>query len=418
MKKKKILFLPAGIGLAHVGRCTSLAKELKTRGYDIFFGIGKHSSIVVEKEGFPYQLISEVAWEIYEGKFRKLNPSIYSFEMIEKFVKEELALIRQEKPDLIVADIRPTAKISASIAKIPLVSILNVDASRYYDYSKVKIRFPGYWFSKLSPVLRDIIDSKVSETILKKVAPFFLRTFTLEQLVKFNFVLIKYNKIPLFSFLDFFLGDTSILVDIPQLRPVRKLPAQVHLVGPIFWEGAKEFPNWSNKLNSKKPMIYLTISGTGDKKVCQKIVDNLKDEQYQVVVTVGNVCRTSDIRMPGRSDFFITQFVSGAWIMSKASVIIFPGGVSTAYQALKAGVPQIGIPVNLDQEDVVNQLVRLGTAVMIDPYSFDKKKLLDSIHTVLEEKSFKKSTLKIKKIMLQYNGVKTAADIIEKSILF
>ena len=100
--------------------------------------------------------------------------------------------------------------------------------------------------------------------------------------------------------------------------------------------------------------------------------------------------------------------------MRQAQAVIFPGGNSTCYQAISAHCPQIGVPVNIDQEDNLNQLVRLGTAIVLDPFKIDRKRLLGAVEKIIDEEKYRQKTRKLAKVLARYNGKKKAADLIEK----
>lgn len=413
MKKKKILFLPAGIGLAHVGRCSVLALELKKRGYDIFFGIGEHGKVVLDIEKLPYKIIPELSYKIFKEKIKKLNPSIFSTEIIKQFVESELNLFKSEKPDLVVADARPTARISTKIYKIPLIALANVDATPFYDFSKVKVTFPSYWLKYLPRKTYSVFKYKKTSSLLSKIAPYLLRAITLDQLLKFNLLMIRNKKQPLANFFDFFTGDKTLLLDIPEYRPVEKITENVKIVGPIFWEGGSKMPKWKNKIKDNKKTIYVTASGTGDKRIFQKTLKYLEDEPYQVIATCGNTCSSSQIRSLSKI-FFITDFLPAPWVLRKSSLIIFPGGSASAYQALHYGIPQLAVPINIDQEDSANQLERMGTALVVNPYKdFRKENFLYNLNKILNTSSFRTNTLRIKKKLSKYNAIAESIGVIE-----
>lgn len=419
MKRKKMLFLPTGLGLAHTGRCAVLAKELKKRGFQVFFGVGEHAKIVLEKEDLPFKILPEFSFEVYEKKLRRLNPVIFTKKMVEDFVLAELSLFEKEKPDLVLADTRPTAFVSTRVAQIPLVSLVNTEVTPFYDFKKAKLSFPLYWSRFLPKRLVTILEKKEGENFLKKIASPLLKLLSADQLFKFNLVLLKFKKKPVTNFFEFFLGDLTLLLDPLFLKPVKPLPENVKVVGPLFWHGVKKLPTLVEMVErgkkEKRVTIYLTAGGTGDKEIFEKCLKILSQTSYQIIATIGNTAKLCQIKVPKREGIFLTDFLSGEWAMKKADLVIFPGGNSTCYQALFAGCPQIGIPVNIDQEDNLNQLARLGTTVVIDPYKeLSSKTLLKSVKKILENKKYEENTKRLQKILLRYNGKKNAADLIEK----
>lgn len=416
MKKKRVLFLPSGIGLAHVGRSCVVAKELQKRGFDVYFGVGRHGSVVLEIEKMPFTIIPEITVTTFNKSFVRLNPSIISIKMMEKFVKKELELYRTYKPDMVIADTRPSTKISTQVAHIPLIAMINVNATPFYDFNKSKVKLPYYWSKSIPTVINSLLEKEPSQKALAKIAPYFLKAISAGQLLNYNLVMVRYGQKPLSNVLKFLLGDMTLLLDLPEYRTVKNIQSNISMVGPIYWEGIRKKPKWANQVNDKTT-IYVTASGTGNKKVFQKIIDFLSNEPFQVIATVGNTCTINQIKFPKREDFFITDFLPGEWIMKKADVIIFPGGSATSYQALSYGLPQIGLPINIDQEDSMNQLVRLKTAICINPYNgFTKEKILVAIKKILKNNTYKNNARKLQTIISKSHSVKKAGDVIENFI--
>lgn len=415
--KKKILFLPLGIGLAHVGRLIVLAKELEKKGYDVIFGAGGQAPQILERENLPYRPLPELSRKILT-KVRKANPVIYTLGTIEKFVWAELKLYEQESPDLVIADTRVTTKISTKIAGIPLVTLNNANVTKFYDYSRAGFPIPSQFMGRFLPqkILKNLEREWVQKNVLSKIGIRLIETILLKELLKFNIVLLKNNRKPLKSLYELFTGDLTLLCDAPFFRPTKKLPHGVVSVGPIFWEPKAKLPTWAEKISSKKSqrIIYLTAAGTGDDKLFIKLLDYLAEQSLTVIATTGNAVDVKKVAKKKRDNVYISQFIPGSWAMSKSSLVIFFGGNATAYQALASGTPQIILPTHVDQQDNARQLKRLGTGISLSPYKLDKRKILDAISQVLQEKSYEKKAEKYKKLMEKYNSPRNAAREIEK----
>src|SRR3990172_2225096 len=138
---KTVLFLPIGLGLAHVGRLIMIARELKKSGARVVFGAGSHAIPLMKREKLQFIEIPEFPKETYDNKMKNNNPFVYTRKIIEEFVKAEINLYSKIKPDLVVYDARFTAKISAEIVGVKTVSVANANMTPYYDFSKVKFPF-------------------------------------------------------------------------------------------------------------------------------------------------------------------------------------------------------------------------------------------------------------------------------------
>lgn len=415
--KKKILFLPIGIGLAHIGRLLVLAKELKKRGYEVVFGAGGQAPEVIKRESLPYRLLPELPRKALT-KARKADPVIYTLGTIERFVEAELKLYEQEAPDLVIADARATAKISTRIAKLPLVTLNNVNVTKFYDYSRAGFPIPSQFMGRFIPqkIIKSLEWEWVQKNVLSKIGTRLVETILLKELLKFNIVLLKNNRRPLKSLYELFMGDLTLLCDAPFFRPTKKLPAGVTSVGPIFWEPKVKLPSWAKRISTKKPeeIIYLTAAGTGDDKLFTELLGYLTKQPLTVIATTGNAIEAEKVVKKKWGNAYITQFLPGSWAMEKSELVIFFGGNSTAYQALASGTPQIVLPTHVDQQDNARQLKRLGTAITLSPHNLSKRVVSDAISKVLEDKSFKKRAEKYKDLMGKYNGPRNAAQEIEK----
>lgn len=406
----KALFFPAGIGLAHTGRLVMVARELQKKGIAVIFGAGEDALNLLEKEKLPYRLLPEFKREMYERTIKNNNWNIYTTSIIERFVKAEIDLINKVKPDLIVSDLRITAKISSKIAKIPLISVANVNATRYYDFSRIKIPYKSYLGNLLPVKVVELLDKERGQKILKRLAPNVVRAIFLKLYLKFNLVMAKHHLKPLIDPYDLAMGDLTILADIPEFRPFKDLPENVKIVGPIFWDGVKKLPSWAKKIRGLSNIVYVTASGTGDKEIFLKILEYLKDSGMTIVATTGNTLKPKDVDIT-YSNLYVTDYLPGKFVMSRAKLIIFPGGNATAYQSLKYGVPQIGTPLHIDQEDNMNQLVRLGTGILLNPRKdFSREILLSAIDKIMKNKHYKENTQKIRSEMRKYHGTRQAAE--------
>jgi len=406
----KALFLPVGIGLAHTGRLVMIARELEKKGFEVVFGAGTDALDILKREKFHYHLLPEFERSVYEEKLKRHNPFIYSRRLIEKFVKAELALYKKEKPNVIVYDWRLSVKVSATITGIPVVSVTNVDASPYYDISRIRFPLQTPLANVLPARVISLLCSKYPHKFMRRVAPVVISSIFLMEIIRLSPALIRLGFRLSRDPYQFFLGDLTLLCDIPEFRPVKKLPKNVKMIGPISWDGGNKLPAWAKKISNLKNIIYVTAAGTGDKNTFFKTLVYLKNTDYTIVATTGNTLKPSEVKISYPS-LYVTDYLPGDFIMPKAKLVIFPGGNSTAYQALTYGVPQICIPFHIDQEDNANNLERLKCGITINPFTnFSNAMLLSAIGRILVEKEYKNNAERLKNVLANYSGAKKAAE--------
>lgn len=412
----KVLILPLGVGLAHVGRSIVYARELMERKIDVVFGIGSEGAKMMKKEGLPHYSLPEFGRSAYDEKLKKSNPSVYTRKIVERFVAAELKLYEKVKPDVIVFDMRMTARISSQIAKIPVISVNNVDACGYYDYSKIKFPANTALVRYLPKKILSLIFQEYGQKVLDRIGPHLLQAILLREMIKLSPGLIRLGYKLTTNPYQLFIGDLTLLADIPEYRSVKELPPNMKLVGPIFWDGIKKLPAWHTRIKNSKNVIYVTASGTGDREVFLRTLEYLKDTNFTVIATTGNTLKPNEVNIqyPG---LFVTDYLPGSFALSKAKLAIFPGGNATAYQALSRGVPQICTPLFFDQEDNANQLERLRTGIIVNPYvNFNRETLLTAVGKIMVDRTYKDNALKYQKVLANYHGAKTAAEEIIKFI--
>lgn len=391
-----------------------IAKELKKSGINIHFGAGSDAIALMKREGLAFSEIPEFPKEIYDKKMKHNNFFVYTRKIIETFVRAEIELYDKIKPDLIVYDSRYTARISAEIKGVKTVSITNANLTPYYDFNQVKFPLDTILVKFLPDRLLTLINQKYGQDLLRKLGPRLIQTLLIIEMIRMSPSLLKLGYKIRKDPYQLLLGNTTLLTDIPEYRPVLPLPQNIEMIGPVFWDGGSKLPKGALKLKDRKNIIYVSAGGTGDKKMFIKLLIYLKDSGNFVVATTGNTLNPKDVNLR-YDNLFLTDYLPGDYILPKAKLIIFPGGNATCYQALSYGVPQILTPLHVDQEDNANQLVRLGTGIMINPYiDLNKKNLLVNLEKLSSNRMYKENSEKLSKILKMYNGPVKAAEIIGK----
>jgi UDP:flavonoid glycosyltransferase YjiC (YdhE family) len=412
----KVLIMPFGVGLAHVTRTMLIARELKKTGIDVVFAAGEEAANILKSDGWRVNLLPEFTREDYNRKMKKNNFFIYSRQLISQFVSAEKAVLRKENPNAVIFDARFTAKISAKLLNIPVISVANTDMTPYYDFASTKFPIRTFIAPYLPRKVVSMANSQTTQKVLKKVGPKFLPTFLSSEILRLSPAFLRLGYIPSRNPFQFFLGDLTLIVDIPEFRPVKKLPPSIKMVGPIFLKSDFPLPPWHKEIESKKnTIIYITAAGTGDRESFCKTLKFLAGSPFTVVATTGNTLSPSEV-LPAPNQF-VTDFLPANWVLPKAKLIISPGGNSTVYQALSYGVPQICTPLHLDQEDNANQLERLGIGFTILPHKgYTQEVLLAAISNLTSNPGYQKNAARMKKIMCRYHGAKKAAEEIIKFV--
>jgi UDP:flavonoid glycosyltransferase YjiC (YdhE family) len=73
------------------------------------------------------------------------------------------------------------------------------------------------------------------------------------------------------------------------------------------------------------------------------------------------------------------NYVPFSMILSQSSAFVHHGGIGTIAQGLAAGVPQLAIPMIMDQPDNAVRLERLGVGTYLVPGKFQASALADKL---------------------------------------
>jgi MGT family glycosyltransferase len=386
---KTVLIFVYGNILAHVCRPLEIAKEMRARGYRVLFaGNGKWLDMV-RQAGFQVFPVIELApGELLKYGRRRLSlVGLFSEQRVERFVQEEIALMQELKPDLIVNDFRWTASISARVLGLPLVGLVSAYGTKYGRPRMTS-------FPKLIEPLAEPIRLWLVARPISKVRH-------------------KYGLPPIRSYRETWSGDLTLMTDIPEYAPLRHQPDNFHYIGPIPWEPNIPLPAWVNHLDNKRPVVYLTGGSTCRPGFLDQAVRCFDDSGYQVIIAAGKRVSPVDLRALSTSGHIYAEaFLPGLKIMDYSDVVVFHAGNGTAYQALSKGVPMVCVPSNPEQQWNANRLVELGVGLKLE--TPDPVALRGAIDEILTNPRYKANAMRFTTILARNNGAKTAARLIHQ----
>ena len=91
-----------------------------------------------------------------------------------------------------------------------------------------------------------------------------------------------------------------------------------------------------------------------------------------------------DAKVPAGPDLLPLRYAAHAALFPQAAAILHHGGIGTTAEALRAGRPQLVIPVGGDQPDNAARLVRLGLAATLPPKRFTADRARVALAPLLE----------------------------------
>lgn len=329
--KKRVLFMVETVTLAHIARSSTLALSLDPSKFEVIFAYGEASPLVLSKLS-DFKLCTLRSCVRSKDFLAALNKGKvpYDLNRVKDQVEEDLRLMRELNPDLVVGDFRLTLAISARVLKIPYINISNSTwthqvATQVPDISLVRI-----------------FGEKIVRSVFKMIQPMMFKKMARP----FNIVAEQYGQKPLGSLYEIYTsGDRTLFADVPGLVKNGQLKKHQFEIGPIQFTPDIETPSWWQLLPKHKPLVYVNLGSSGQTRILKTLIDGLT--QLPVTVVVG--LAGAKIVLLSKPNLFVADYLPSTLIMEKSSLYIGNGGSASTYLALMRGVPVLSIPSNLDQ---------------------------------------------------------------------
>lgn len=382
--RRRILFVTENITLAQVVRLATLAQGLPREGYEVHFACSDFDPLVFE--GTEFQ-----RWPLFtidkEAGFKALarGERLYDVKTLERYVADELRVLEQVKPDVVIGDFRLSLAVSAPLAKVHCASLINAYWSPYAVRETWPV--PDHPIVRLVGVERA---EKYFPQALPKVFGHFAAPLDSVR---------KRHGLPEFATLSQQLcfGDSVLYPDIAELCPLEAAPSSHHFLGAVDWSPRAALP--AALASSDLPLVYLTLGSSGDVAVLPTVLEGLDGLPLRCVLATAG--RATPQRLP--SNVLLADYLPGALVARQSCFVITNGGASTGYQALAAGVPVLGIPSNLDQYLAMQAITRAGAGICLRSGGLTKDQLRKAAVALLDAPAIKAGAQRLARHFATYD---------------
>lgn len=370
MKKLKVLFFAEGATLAHVARPLMLAKELDAQQFDVVLCRPAEYTKLTSGLPFPVLDLECQDGDTFAHKLERGSP-LYDFPILCRYVDADLALIDQEKPDVVVGDFRLSLSVSARLRSIPYIAICDA----YWSPERpLSTPLPVFGFTRYAPI-------PLTEFLFRRIAPlaFCLHALPLERLrSKFNLPSLGYDLRRCYT--D---ADLRLFANFPALFPDVLVHEGADFIGPIAW--SPDFDSKQDFLSGNGPLTYVTMGSSGNPQVIEDIVPILEGLGSRIVIaTAGKPLFLKDNKPTTQ----IFDYLPGSVVCRHANLVICNGGSPTTNQALTSGVPVLGIAQNMDQFLNMEAIVAFGAGLMIRADRATPTRLWQAIESLMTTPEF------------------------------
>jgi MGT family glycosyltransferase len=200
-------------------------------------------------------------------------------------------------------------------------------------------------------------------------------------------------------------------VDYPRARPLgptwHNLEASVRATDPAW-----ELPEMLRR--GEEPLLYLSLGslGSADVKLMEKLVAELADAPYRVVVSKGPQAEEFDLadNMDG------AEFLPQTEILPEVDLVITHGGNNTVTESLYFGKPMVLLPIFWDQHDNAQRIDETGFGTRLDTYRHSADELTVAIESLLGDGELAERLRHTSSRLQRAPGTEQAADLIEAVI--
>lgn len=369
MRARRILFFAETVTLAHLARPIALARGLAGSAFEPFIACdARYQHFLRGEAATPLPLTSISSARFLQALAR--GSPVYDLPTLRDYVRADMALIDQVRPDLIVGDFRLSLSVSARLAGIPYAAITNAYWSpRYQVKSFPQPVLPMTRFLPV-PVARRMFN-------LARPLAFALHCKPMNRLrTEHGLPALGNDLRRVYTDADF-----TLYADDPVLFPLGELPPTHRFLGPVLWSPPIARPRAWDALDASRPTVYLTMGSSGDVTVARTLYQALVGLDVNVIAATAG----AELGPPQPAHACLSEYVPGEAAAAISQLVICNGGSPTSQQALAAGVPVLGIAGNMDQFLNMEGLVRGGVGVLLRADRLKQRRVREAVRRMLAD---------------------------------
>lgn len=367
----RVLFIGEGSTLAHAARPLALASALPR---------GRFEAVLATPERYGAFTPKRIQWlpleaqspEEFAERLRRGRP-VLKLSRLEAYFADDLKLIRQVQPQVVVGDFRLSLAASAREAGVPYVAISNAYWSPDRPLRPMRPmidRLKG-WPAPLADLAFRMVSAKMLRRHARPVD---------ELMIAHGLKGIGRDLRRAFTE-----ADVTLYADIPALFPDVPETPRRRFMGPVVWEPPAEPPAWWDRLPEDKPIAYVTLGSSGETGALGSMAAWLADMGYAVVIaTAGRAQLQGD-----GNTVFVADYLPGLAACEKADLVVCNGGSPTATQALLKGRPVLGIAGNLDQFLNIRAVQARGAGLMLRADALSRRRFEAAVNRLSGFKAMK-----------------------------
>ena len=381
----RILFVGEAVTLAHVARPVALAAALQARGHDCTVACAPGAARFPLAAGLAHRPLESIPAARFLDALAAGRP-VYDVATLERYVQDDLLLLRDVRPDLVIGDFRLSLSVSARLAGVPFASLGN---AYWSPLSALPMPLPVLPLSRRLPL-------PLARALFRIGAPVVMPRHA----APLNAVRRRHG----LALLDGGLravytdADHRLYADAPGLYPMRSdpLPPRHHHLGPVLWAPPFPLPDWWADLPGDRPLVYANLGSSGGLDGLAQLLRALSGSRLTVVAaTAGGALDAPAPASPGDAvaRVHLAPFLPGDQATIRADLVVCNGGSMTCQQALLAGRPILGIAGNMDQFMNMTAVVAAGAGLCRRADRLDAHALRTACEALLTDPAYRNAAV-------------------------
>jgi UDP:flavonoid glycosyltransferase YjiC (YdhE family) len=345
-----VLFVGEAVTLAHVARPIALARKLAGRGYRPVVAADPRFAPLFADEAWDSARIASIPTGDFLRSLARGTP-IYDLATLQRYVDDDLALLRAVEPAVVVGDFRISLAVSARLAGVPYINVTN---AYWSPYARPRWHAPTMPWSRHLPAAVDNLLFRAARPAVFRLHARPMRSLARRHGLPHADLELRH------VYTD---GDLTLYADSPALVATFDRPASHRYLGLIDGAPAAPLPDWWDSLPLEATPIYVTLGSSGDAAKLPQVLAGLARLGRPIVVSTAG----GEAPAPLPAHVHVAAYLPGDVVARRSCLVVCNGGSPTSHQALLAGVPVLGIPDNLDQVLNMTYLEQAGVADWLAP---------------------------------------------------
>jgi UDP:flavonoid glycosyltransferase YjiC (YdhE family) len=373
-QRRRVLFLAEGITMTHFVRPAVLAESLDPQEWEVHFRTPKRYHRLLRLEcasldDLPTLDPSTFLDSLANGRV------LYRAETLTAYVRDELAICDEIRPDLLIGDYRLSLCISGPVARVPFASIFNAHWSPYTRQPAIVPEHPlTHWISP-----------RILSGIFAGLRPIFyaLHAKPVNDVRKqFGLPALSHDLRRIYT-----AGDLTLYPDIPEFVRLEGPPPHHHFIGTCLWSAPTTKPAWWDEvMSSSATRILVSLGSTGALRALPAILNALSSLNAQVIlITSGRSVGETPVNV------HVADLLPFEEAARECALVISQGGIAGNYAALSVGTPMLAIPSNIDMHLSAALLEQSGAGLSVRVEDVSATTIRRAVDVMLSEPRFKQA---------------------------